>query len=70
MHIGVVHTDGSPCGCAEAVAVGLKALGHDAIIVNSEEIEFTAENLPENVTLLLITQTHFGVVASFGHLYD
>lgn len=45
MNIGVVHTSGSPCGCAEAVATGLKALGHDTIIVNSEEIEFRAAEL-------------------------
>ncbi|MGD9578754.1 MAG: 50S ribosomal protein L11 methyltransferase [Syntrophorhabdus sp.] len=53
MHIGVVHTDGSPCGCAEAVAVGLKALGHDAIIVNSEEIEFTAAELAGKCDLVI-----------------
>jgi len=53
MHIGVVHTDGSPCGCAEAVAIGLKNLGHDVIIVNSEEIEFTAAELARKCDLVI-----------------
>lgn len=53
MNIGVVHTAGSPCGCAEAVAVGLEALGHDAIIVNSEEIEFRAAELARKCDLVI-----------------
>jgi D-alanine-D-alanine ligase len=61
MRIGVVHTAGSPCGCAEAVAVGLEALGHDAIIVNSEEIEFTAEELARKCDLIIDhTDTFWG----------
>lgn len=40
MRIGIVHTVGSPCGCAEAVSVGLKALGHAVTIADSEEIGF------------------------------
>jgi D-alanine-D-alanine ligase len=53
MHIGIVHTIGSPCGCAEAVADGLKALGHDMTIVNSEEIEFRAAELARDCDLVI-----------------
>jgi len=53
MHIGIVHTVGSPCGCAEAVAIGLKALGHDVTIANSEEIEFRAAELAGNCDLVI-----------------
>ncbi|OPY71933.1 MAG: hypothetical protein A4E62_01065 [Syntrophorhabdus sp. PtaU1.Bin002] len=45
MRIGVIHTAGSPCGCAEAVSVGLKARGHEMEVVDSEEIELHAEGL-------------------------
>lgn len=53
MYIGVVHTAGSPCGCAEAVAVGLKTLGHDVVIVNSEEIEFRGAELARYCDLVI-----------------
>jgi glutathione synthase/RimK-type ligase-like ATP-grasp enzyme len=53
MHIGVVHTVGSPCGCAEAVAVGLKALGHEVTIANSEDIEFRASELAGSCDLVI-----------------
>lgn len=53
MLIGVVHTAGSPCGCAEAVAGGLKALGCEALIVDSEEILLRAEELAVRCGLVI-----------------
>lgn len=53
MHIGVVHTVGSPCCCAEAVTGGLTALGHDVTTVNSEEIEVRAAELARNCDLVI-----------------
>jgi D-alanine-D-alanine ligase len=53
MRIGVVHTIGSPCGCAEAVSVGLKALGHKIILADSEEIEFRAPELARDCDLVI-----------------
>jgi D-alanine-D-alanine ligase len=53
MLIGVVHTAGSPCGCAEAVAAGLNALGHEVTIVNSEDIEFRALELARDCDLVI-----------------
>lgn len=53
MRIGIVHTAGSPCGCAEAVSVGLKVLGHDVLIVNSEEIELRAMELARDCDLVI-----------------
>jgi D-alanine-D-alanine ligase len=45
MRIGIVRTLESVCRCAESIAQGLTILGHEAIIVNSEEIEFQVGNL-------------------------
>ncbi len=42
MRIGIVHTVGSPCRCAEAAAEGVRALGHEAVLADSEEIESIA----------------------------
>jgi D-alanine-D-alanine ligase len=53
MRIGVVHTVGSPCGCAKAVTVGLKALGHEVVVINSEEIEFKATELVRECGLVI-----------------
>ncbi len=53
MRIGVVHTLGSPCGCAEAVSTGLKALGHAVTIASSEEIEFKASELAADCDLVI-----------------
>jgi D-alanine-D-alanine ligase len=53
MRIGVVHTIGSPCGCAEALSTGLKALGHAVTIADSEEIEFRASELAEDCDLVI-----------------
>jgi D-alanine-D-alanine ligase-like ATP-grasp enzyme len=53
MVIGVVHTAGSPCGCAEAVAGGLVALGCETLIVDSEEILLRAEELAARCDLVI-----------------
>lgn len=53
MRIGVVHTEGSPCGCAEAVSGGIRALGHEVVVVNSEEIEFRAAELARACDLVI-----------------
>jgi len=53
MRVGVVHTAGSPCGCAEAVSAGLKILGHETIVADSEEIEFRASDLARDCDLVI-----------------
>jgi len=53
MLIGVVHTAGSPCGCAEAVAGGLTALGHKTFIVDSEEILLRSGELAATCDLVI-----------------
>ncbi|OPY76945.1 MAG: D-alanine--D-alanine ligase [Syntrophorhabdus sp. PtaU1.Bin153] len=53
MRVGVVHTAGSPCGCAEAVSGGLKALGHEVEVFDSEEIELHAEALAARCDLVI-----------------
>jgi D-alanine-D-alanine ligase len=53
MRIGLVHTVGSPCRCAEAVAEGLRALGHEVLFVDSEEIEVRAFGLASNSDLVI-----------------
>ena len=53
MRVGIVHTAGSPCGCAEAVAGGLAALGHETLIVDSEEILLRSEELAATCDLVI-----------------
>jgi D-alanine-D-alanine ligase-like ATP-grasp enzyme/SAM-dependent methyltransferase len=53
MRIAVVHTVGSPCGCAEAVATGLRTLGHEIFFVNSEEIELMAGEISRTCDLVI-----------------
>ena len=53
MMIGVVHTAGSPCGCAEAIAEGIAALGHEIVIVDSEDILLLAEELAVDCDLII-----------------
>jgi D-alanine-D-alanine ligase-like ATP-grasp enzyme/methylase of polypeptide subunit release factors len=45
MRVGIVRTLGSVCRCAESIAQGLASLGHEALIINSEEIEFQVDDL-------------------------
>jgi D-alanine-D-alanine ligase len=53
MRIGVVRTVGSPCRCAESVAIGLQALKYDPFLVDSEEIETYASVLAEECELVI-----------------
>ena len=53
MCVGIVHTAGSPCGCAEAVAGGLKALGHETLVFDSEDILLQAEELAARCDLVI-----------------
>ena len=53
MRIGVVHTVGSPCQCAESVITGLRALNYEPFLVDSEEIEIYASELAENCDLVI-----------------
>jgi D-alanine-D-alanine ligase len=62
MRVGVVHTVGSSCRCAESVASGLEALGHEALLVDSEEIELRAFDLAEQCDLVIDhTDTYRGL---------
>ena len=45
MRIGVIRTAASPCRCGEAVSEGLRALGHEPLLVDSEEIELRVSEL-------------------------
>ena len=62
MRVGVVHTVGSPCRCAESVTSGLEALGHEALWVDSEEIALRAFDLAEQCDLVIDhTDTYRGL---------
>src|SRR5512136_2947648 len=45
MRVGIIHTAGSPCRCAEALIRGLSSLGHEYLLVDSEEIELRIAEL-------------------------
>jgi len=61
MRIGIVHTAGSPCRCAESVTEGLLALNHEPVTVDSEEIELHASRLAEECDLVIDhTDTYLG----------
>jgi len=51
MRIAVIHTAGASCGCAEAFEAGLRALGHEAILFDSEEIERKATKIANSCDL-------------------
>jgi D-alanine-D-alanine ligase len=53
MRVGIVRTVSSPCRCAESVSSGLESLGHEFLIVDSEEIEFQASTLAEECDLVI-----------------
>jgi len=53
MRVGIVRTVQSPCQCAQSVAEGLKALGHEFILADSEEIELRASELARNCDLVI-----------------
>lgn len=53
MRIGIVRTVGSVCRCAESAAKGLETLGHEPVLVNSEEIELRAPELARGCDLII-----------------
>jgi D-alanine-D-alanine ligase len=53
MRVGIIHTAGSPCRCAEAIVRGLSSLGHESLLVDSEEIELRIENLAHRCDLVI-----------------
>jgi len=53
MPIGVVHTAGSPCQCAQSISEGLRSLGHEVRIVDAERIEFEASRLAGECDLII-----------------
>ena len=53
MRVGIIHTAGSPCRCAEALTRGLSALGHEYLLVNSEEVEFRLPDLAHSCDLVI-----------------
>ena len=53
MRVGIIHTAGSPCQCAEALTRGLSALGHEYLLVNSEEVEFRLPDLAHSCDLVI-----------------
>ncbi len=53
MRVGIIHTAGSPCRCAEALIGGLSSLGHDIILVDSEEVEFRLADLALGCDLVI-----------------
>jgi len=61
MRVGVIHTASSPCGCAAAISRGLASLGHDELIVDSEQIEFRVADLAAHCDLVIDhTDTYLG----------
>ena len=53
MRVGIIHTAGSPCRCAEALTRGLSSLGHDILLVDSEEVEFRLADLALGCDLVI-----------------
>jgi D-alanine-D-alanine ligase-like ATP-grasp enzyme/precorrin-6B methylase 2 len=53
MNVGIVHTVGSPCKCAEAISSGLRSLGHEVQTANSEEIALKAQELVRVCDLII-----------------
>jgi methylase of polypeptide subunit release factors len=53
MRIGIVRTTASPCQCAQSVIKGLEALGHEFVLIDSEEIGFRALGLARECDLVI-----------------
>ncbi|HQL91352.1 MAG TPA: 50S ribosomal protein L11 methyltransferase [Syntrophales bacterium] len=53
MRVGVIHTASSPCGCAAAISRGLASLGHDELVVDSEQIEFRIADLAAHCSVVI-----------------
>lgn len=61
MRIGIVHTDSSPCRCAQALSLGLETLGHEFVLVDSEDIDRKASELSCSCDLVVDhTDTYHG----------
>lgn len=52
LRVGVVHTVGSVCRCAQAISEGLRALGHFPVLVDSALVEAKAGELAEGCHLV------------------
>ena len=53
MRVGIVRTADSPCRCAESVSRGLQSVGHEYLIVDSEEVELKASRLAAECDLVI-----------------
>jgi D-alanine-D-alanine ligase len=53
MRVGIIHTACSPCRCAEAIVQGLSSLGHEYLLVDSEEIELRTAELARRCDLVI-----------------
>ena len=53
MRVGIIRTIESPCQCAQSVVEGLRTLGHDFILADSEEIELRASELSRECDLVI-----------------
>jgi len=53
MRVGIIHTASSPCGCAEAISRGLEVLGHDFLLVDSEQVELCLADLAGRCDLVV-----------------
>ncbi len=61
MKIGIVHTVGSPCQCAESVSLGLQELGHEILTTDSNAIELQASLLAHECDFIIDhTDTYLG----------
>ena len=53
MRVGIIHTAASPCRCAEAIVNGLSSLGHEYLLVDSEEIELRITELASRCDIVI-----------------
>jgi D-alanine-D-alanine ligase len=53
MRVGIIHTASSPCQCAEAIVNGLSSLGHEYLLVDSEEIELSITELARRCDIVI-----------------
>jgi D-alanine-D-alanine ligase len=53
MRVGIIHTSSSPCQCAEALTRGLSTLGHEYLLVDSEEVELHTAELARRCDLVI-----------------
>jgi D-alanine-D-alanine ligase len=53
MNVGIIHTVGSQCRCADAIAEGLRSLGHRPFIYDSESIELMVGEIADTCSLVI-----------------